>query len=377
MLLCLLALPGCPPTETPGYSPDGKTIALVATDPSTKRNAVWIYDIQQQVARAHHVPADWNVTNVQWIGPQLWVECMRTVTTGEQAILCPFDPKRDEFAEAPRIVRRSLLAGSIRFAIAAHAGTPALFVESDDPEQHEIYTFNNPHPMLVQGRLDVLSAGGGWSVQPLFTANGATADLREVVVSDATGAKRCTISATQIALACHRNARTPRAARVSRDEKVVALAFDTETIYRNHPRKYTFGVFSAETGQLLWAGGSDSMDGVPLVQRDQLCTIELVGREVYVGEKPFNLGGGEPADPPKHRFALVRHQPGKTSSQADGQRTVMFEYDLGNESFIQSFAPSPDGSQMLVAVSGARPRLLFVPIKADAGAADAKSVELK
>src|SRR5206468_7222339 len=135
---------------------------------------------------------------------------------------------------------------------------------------------------------------------------GATRDLREVQVLDDAGNQACRITAEAIAPACHRNPRMPVAARLAADKSVVALVFGTDTIFRNHERKYTFGVYSVQNGELLWGGGSDSMDGVPLVSREDAWSIELVDRQVYTGEKPFNLGGGEAPDPPKNRFSLVR-----------------------------------------------------------------------
>src|SRR4051794_12051908 len=66
ILSLLLVLPGCPPTETPGYSPDGKTIALVAFDPKAKRSALWLYDVQTRTARPHLAPKGWTMSGVQW-----------------------------------------------------------------------------------------------------------------------------------------------------------------------------------------------------------------------------------------------------------------------------------------------------------------------
>lgn len=395
-VLGLLAMAGCPPTETPGYSPDGKTIALVAFDPPAKRNAIWLYDVKKQLARAHHVPGDWTVRNVQWIGSQLWAECTRPMELDEQQphengrgatsqpapatefLLSPFDPRTNNFvAGAPRIVRQSLVADSIKMALGMNEGKPALFVESDDPNEHEIYSLPDLHVKRVDRPLALLTAGRGWTVQVLSIDEGITSGLRGVAVLNRAGERVCAIAADEIRHACHRYARFPIAARVSIDESVVALAFETETIFRNHPRKYTLGVFAANTGKLLWAGGSDSMTGVPVVRREEVWTIEFVDRKVYTGDKPFNLGGGDIPDPPRNRFALVRHRPGKSPSQWDGQRDVIFDYEGGPGMFVRSFAPAPDGSQLLVAADGPQPRLLFVPVKPDATAKDVRVVELK
>jgi hypothetical protein len=395
-VLILLVLSGCPPTETPGYSPDGKTIALVAFDRTSGRNAVWLYDVAKQVAQAHHVPGEWTVINAQWIGPQLWVECSRSVPmkdpkTGEKLageagrpvmanehLLCPFDAANDDFVSgAPRIVRQSLIGDTIRWAIGTHEGKPALFVESDEADHHEIYTLPGLSKVEGDGSLDLLPAGGGWSVRVMTVDQGATRELREVQLLDDAGQQVCRMTAEAIAPACHRGPRLPVAARIAADKSVIALAFDTDTIFRNHERKYTFGVFSVPGGKLLWAGGSDSMDGVPLVSREEAWSIELVERKVYTGEKPFNLGGGEAPDPPKNRFSLVRHRPGKSPGQWDGQRDVVFTYALGENIVVRSFAPSPDGSHFLVTADGPKPCLLFVPIRTDAGAKDVKVVELK
>jgi hypothetical protein len=391
----LLALAGCPPTETPGYSPDGGRIALVALDPTAQDNAVWIYDVQRHEARAHHVAAGWNVINARWIGPQLWVECTRPVegkkpatpekvlagaeqpTALDEHLLCPFDLDRDDFVSgAPHILRQSTF-GEIKWAVGSDRGQMALFVDSDDADHHEIYTLPDLHKTAAEGPLELLPAGRGWCVREVNDDRGAYKDLREVIVLNPEGKESCRIHADAIAPACHGHARHVLAARMAEDQSTVALAFGTETIFRNHPRKYTFGVFAVNSGALMWAGGSDSMEGVPLVKHDEVWTIEFVDRRVYTGEKPVNLGGGEAPDPPKDRFALVRHRPGKSPSQFDGQREVVLTYQLGNRLAVTNFAPSPDGSQILLTADGPHPRLLFVPIGPAVEAKDVKVVELK
>ena len=390
-VLSVWLLAGCPPTETPGYSPDSKQIALAAYDPGSKKGVVWLYDVARKTATPHIAPDDWDVWNVQWVGGQLWVTCGKHATAEETErflgqkpattapvvrdwLITSFDPAKDDFVPgAPRVTRQTMIADFACFT-SRYNGRDAIFIEGEDADSYDVYTLPELKTTIHE-RLNLLPAGRGWNVRLLSHSTGAASEIVAAQVEEPGGKVAATISAKEMAAACFRNARFPRAARISPDQSVVALAFNTETIFRRHPRKYTFGVFEIKSGKLLWAGGTDSIDGIPLVQRDQAWAIELVDRKVYLGERtPFD--NSEMADPPKDRFQLVRHRPGEESGQWAGQRDVIFVYDLEKGTQVRDFAASPDGSHFLVTGDGLRPQLLFVPIRGDARPKDVTAVKL-
>jgi len=141
--------------------------------------------------------------------------------------------------------------------------------------------------------------------------------------------------------------------------------------------KYTFGVFGIRDGKLLWAGGSDSYFGTPVVKPREVWTLEMVGRNVYTGERTVAaLVEGRAKDPPARRFALVRLTPGEKANYSGAKRQIVFGFDLGKGFSAGEFAPSPDGSRFLLTVNGATPKLLFIPIGQDTTPADVSTVTL-
>src|SRR5262249_34246867 len=126
-----------------------------------------------------------------------------------------------------------------------------------------------------------------------------------------------------------------------------------------------------------WHGSSDSLPGTPLVKHDEVWTLEMLGRNVYTGERTAAMMLDQPKDPPANRFALVRHRPVRGAADEPAARDEILKTDLGDGGIAGDFAPSPDGSTFLLAVNrDQRPRLLFIPIKPSVEERDVTTVEL-
>ena len=158
---------------------------------------------------------------------------------------------------------------------------------------------------------------------------------------------------------------------------LILMVFDTKTVFRRSEHKYTFGVFGVRDGKLLWAGGSNSYLGTPLVKPREVWTLEMVGRDVDTGDRTAAALLERPAeDSPARRFALVRLTPGGKADRSRAKRQIIFGYDLGKGFSAGEFAPSPDRSQFLLTVNGATPKLLFIPIGQGTTPADMIAVPL-
>jgi hypothetical protein len=163
-------------------------------------------------------------------------------------------------------------------------------------------------------------------------------------------------------------------ARISRDGKAVLLYF------RNN-RMDTFGVFETGTGKLLWAYSNRHIGfGTPLVSRTEVWAVEQENLT-----RPTTTPAGKPAarDKPATSpaqatgiaVALVRYAPSGQGDPPAGKREVIYKYSIQGAVRLGNFAPSPDGSHFVAAVSGEPPRLLFMPLAG--GAKDVRVVELK
>jgi len=73
----LLLVGACFPEGMPGYSPDGKTVAVVTKLKDAGDGALWLYDVQTKTARAHRMPDGWSLNSAKWLGDKLWVVCQR------------------------------------------------------------------------------------------------------------------------------------------------------------------------------------------------------------------------------------------------------------------------------------------------------------
>ncbi len=392
MCCAALTCAGCVPTDMPAYSSDGKLIALSLKQSSGLE--LWTYDVTAKKARFHPMPDKWEFMSAQWLGSRLCVVCSRNVSE-------PKADKADTAASRPAhktasrveylfaefdLQRNRFLGASIKLheALGLNPWKLGPFVAGFDQEhflyvprqkgEPSLYSIRDLKKVKKTARPGHRPAGRGWSVRVSSDEDGRE---HEVEVFDKTGKKTCKIVHQALSRAAYRGGREPRYARVSRDGKVLLLAFTTETIFRNHPYKYTFGVFETKTGELLWTGSSDSMVGTPIVKEDEFWTIEMVGRKVYTGDKAFNLGGRIP-DAPLTRFVMARHFPNeKKPISLINMRVEVITHDLGEGSVVSQFAPSPDESQFLLAVSGKKPRLMFIPVRKKVAEKDIVTVELK
>jgi hypothetical protein len=404
LLVCLtgLALPGCLPGEMPSYTPDGKQVVFVAGGPGSKTDALWVYDLQRKTA-APYLPTDrWAIVAAQWTGGQLWVQCSRDEkapedekasaaaigkaagrpTREKEFIWLRFDLPTERFVKGEGFSRLAdAIAPLPAPFIAGFKGKPMLFVSmvKDKDTSRDVFPFsiydpagagNSAAAVIKVARTE--PAGRAWSLRCTErdpykgegTFEGLTRELVAVEVYDDKGRKTCTIAGDTIAPICHRgNARFPTYARVSDDASVILLAFDTKTIFRGHPNKYTFGVFDTKSGKLLWSGVSDSMRGTPLVTRQAVWTLEEVGRKAYTGEQtPAALVAGPQEAPHDDAFRLVRRLPGKQPTEAGPCDEVLVR-KLGQGDWVEEFAPDPKRENFLVAVTGNQPQLLVVPIR--------------
>jgi len=398
----LLLMGACLPQGMPGYSPDGKTIAVVTKRKDARGGTLWLYDVQTKTARAHRMPNGWSLKSVKWLGDKLWVVCERDAgqkkdpktgkpvidrKTGKpvrvtRTVCAEFDPRKNALSAKRRL---AMTFWTVPF-LAGYEGKPALFsVNLRDNTAlgkmaYDVLSFPQLKKLATVEQPRVLPAGHGWTLRLVSKAatDGPTSDLVATEVVDGRGRKIATISAAEIAPACFRGVRYPVYARLSADKTVILMVFGTETIHRRHARKYTFGVFGVRNGKLLWAGGSDSHFGTPVVKPREVWTLEMVGRDVDTGERTAAaLLEKRVEDPPPRRFALVRLSPGGEGGYSGAKkRQIVFACDLGKGLSAGEFAPSPDGAQFLLTVNGAKPKLLFVPIGRKTTPADLVAVPL-
>jgi len=385
----------------PGYSPDGKTIAVVTKLKDALDGTLWLYDVQAKTAQAHRMPDGWRLNSAKWLGDKLWVVCQRDAgqkkdpktgkpvidkKTGKPALVtktvfAEFDPRTNALSAKRRL---AMTFWTVPF-LAGYEGKPALFsVNLKDSTPigkiaYDVLSLPQLKKLATVEQPSMLSVGHGWVLRAVSKAatDGMTSDLVATEVVDDKGRKIATISAAEIAPACYGGVRSPVYARLSADKTVILMVFSTETIFRRLKHKYTFGVFGVRDGKLLWAGGSDSYFGTPVVKPREVWTLEMVGRNVYTGERTVAaLVEGRAKDPPARHFALVRLTPGGKADYSSAKRQIVFVCDLGKGLSAGEFTPSPDRSRFLLTVNGATPKLLFIPIGQGTTPADVSAVPL-
>ena len=244
---------------------------------------------------------------------------------------------------------------------------------------YDVLSFGQLKKLATVEQSETLPLGHGWALREVSKVrpDGMTSDLVVTEVVDDKGRKIATMSAAEIAPACYRGVRSPAYARLSADKTVILMVFSTDTIFRRYKHKYTFGVFGIRDGKLLWAGSSDSCLGTPVVKPREVWTLEMVGRNVWTGERTAAaLTEKQVEDPPARRFALVRLTPGGKVNYSGGKRKIVFVCDLGKGLSAGEFAPSPDRSRFLLTVNGPTPKLMFIPIGQGTTSADTSTVPL-
>jgi len=298
-----------------------------------------------------------------------------------KTVFAEFDPRTNTLSAKRRL---AMTFWSMPF-LAGYEGKLALF--SANPRDstpvgkiaYDVLSFPQLKKLATVEQPSMLSVGHGWLLREVSKVrpDGMTSDLVSTHIFDDKGQETVTISAAEIAPACYQGVRSPVYARLSADKTVILMVFDTETILRRLKHKYTFGVFGIRDGKLLWAGGSDSFFGTPVVKPREVWTLEMVGRNVYTGERTVAALVERPVkDPPARRFALVRLTPGGKANYSGGKRKIVFVCDLGKGLSAGEFAPSPDRSRFLLTVNGPTPKLLFIPIGQDTTSADTSTVPL-
>jgi len=244
---------------------------------------------------------------------------------------------------------------------------------------YDVLSFPQLKKLATVEQPRILPVGHGWTLRLVskVSPDDVTTELVAAEVVDDKGRKIATTSAAEIARACYRGARSPVYARLSADKTVILMVFDTRTIFRRYKHKYTFGVFGTRDGKLLWAGGSDSYFGTPVIKPREVWTLEMVGRDVDTGDRTAAALLAKPVkDPPARRFALVRLTPDGEAGHSGAKRQIVFVCDLGEGFSAGEFAPSPDGSRFLLTVNGTTPKLLFIPIGQKTRPADVSAVPL-
>jgi hypothetical protein len=437
LALAMLALvTGCPPSDMPSYSADGRHIAVISRDVKGVKT-LWLVDAESNKSMKCPLSGNWTLEAAQWIDNDLWVYRSRDAgewkdpNTGKPEFNKDGQPLHAlEFELAKFDAKtKSLVGGTIELAkilpdiseqepvVIGFQEKLRLLVKNEHwmedrqkPYSFDVYALENLSKLTSVALKDFKPAGRGWWIQNKEDtrdfatrtsfriarkgAGGAlgadekqikkglerssdvpgTADLVAVDVYNATGKKACTIRADEIAPASYRDVRFPAYARIAVDDSAILLVFDTSTIFRQHPHKYTFGMFDTKSGKLLWNGASDSLVGTPLVKRDEVWTLEMVDRKVYTGERtPAATFEAPREDPPQSKFALTNYR--RTAKEA--AREEVFQHDLGKTGTVGQFAPSPDGSVFLVTVdNGQRPLLLRVPINRTTTAKQVTATEL-
>jgi len=410
--ICLCAtigvtLVGCRPKGIPAYSPDRSFIVLAVRSSRKADGQLWTYSVKDKTATLHPMPRTWKLSSLQWLGSDLWLHCLRDVgvrkdpETGEPVIdKKTGKPVRDieETFSRYSLENDTLIPGPFDppnchvglmgdVFIGGYRRRPVIFATNPWASKksgegifaYDMYSLDNLKKIGSRGFTKMMSAGYGWVVRTLGVRdNHLTRNLTAVQVVNDRGRETCRIGAEAIAPICHRGgARFPAYARVAPDGSAMLLVFGTETIFRNHPKKYTFGVFSTDTGRMLYCGATDGIDGTPLVGDEESWCIEQVGRKVYLGEKTLGMAlTPQPAPASASGCALVCFRIDAESDEKRSIREEVLNYELGDGGFVEDYAPDAKTGMMLVAVSGKRPRLLMIPLRKDANAADIISVEL-
>ena len=377
--LGLVLLSACFPTEMPGYSPDGKLVALAGTDPAFNKSIVYLYNVETKQVQRLHMPGLWAVENVCWLGDRLWVTCEHRKSEEEFEFLATqYDPVKRSFVDGALKLEGESLEDVGAFVI-AHEGKQVLLVMRPEEGGEHVYDIYSLPELKKTGRLtgpEVIPAGWGWSVRVHSKKKDhLTRDVVGIEVFDGSGRKAFEVPLSDMPAAAHSNPRFPRMARVSADGSVIGIAFGAEEI-RRPTHRYSFGVWDTKTGKNLWTDVSDSMEGLPLLKRDEAWSIEFVGRQVR-HVSPLRGHVQEDNDPPYEtamdRFSLVYYL---AKPLRQRERRMVLTYSLPEGCEVRGFAPSPDGTHMLLAADGPSPRLLFIPLKEDVTEKDVRVVQL-
>ena len=399
LLVFLLLCVGCELRDVPCFSPDGKEIAFrirpergdAKVAPDVRE--VGILTLADGKIRKFTLPEKFSASGLVWIGPHLFVDASRpkkVVKKGEgthDLFYLVLDQATDKFSEAPfkpHIVRTPFVG---RFK-----GKPCIYVADMDTEKTKIYSADDlkligslPFEANNAGREWFTHVAQGVVTRPIIEGEHSKwilesmapdkrtvtrKEMTGVEVFDANSRKVCTLTPDEIAKASYRGARKPLCARVFEDGRKIFLGFETDTIYRQHPKEYTFGVFDTKTGALLWKGASNALRGIPVVTSDAVYILEAKERKRYTGERTAAalVAGPARTSEPTSELVLARHT-------AKG-RDVVVDVKLGDGERASRYSASPDGKTIVVLVEGPNPRLLLIPVKKRVATKELRSVPL-
>jgi len=366
LLIALVALgvAGCFPDEMPGYLAGGKVVAALAADANGAK-VLWTYDLDTRRSEPHLPPEDWQIQSARMLGDQAWVRLQRqregntpAEPTWEYSCM-RFDPARKAFVSGPpELARKDWLWGAIATAYQGRkcilrerpGGSYAVYSLPDLERAEELASLHKPMP-----------AGRWWWLQIRPESDeepGAPASRLDVY--NPNGRLACTIWAAE-ANKAGQELRPPLLARVSADGKAIFLAYGREP--------YSFGVLDARTGRFLWGGKARSLVGVPIVRRGEVWTLAAAGREE------------EPPDDPSQKVtrqavALIRHKSGGEADENGVTGRTVLELPVDADLRSARYAPTPDGSQLVVILEGKPPRLLFIPAKEGVKEEDVRAADL-
>jgi len=399
LLVLLLFCVGCEPEDTPCFSPDGKEVAFLIepergnAEVPTGAREVGILTLADGKIRTFTLPGKWTAHGLVWAGPRLIVnvsrprEVIKVQGQTREGLYLVLDRATGKFAETPlkSPLLRTPFAGRFQ-------GKPCIYVANMETKQTKAY---RPDDFKEIGSLPfgVKNAGRQWFIhtatavvtKPIIEGEHTkwilesmdpdkrTATRKEmtgVEVFDPNSRKVCTLAPGEIAKACWRGAREPLCARVFADGTKIFLGFGTDTIFRQCPTEYTFGVFDTRTGVLLWKGASNALRGIPVATSDAVYILEARERKRYTGERTAAalVAGPARTSEPTSELVLARHT-------AKG-RDVVVDVKLGDGEQASRYSASPDGKTIVVLVEGPKPRLLLIPVRKRVATGELRSVPL-
>ena len=349
----------CIPDELPAWTNQGRTIVALDKDAAQ----VWTHDLKTG-ASGRHKPADtWKPYQAMMLGGQMWLlGADPKADDPKELIARRFDPSTGKFTPPPagihseRLVRRTFAA--------SHKGKTCLFMVGEEGTQ--VLSLPDLKKQATLATAPRRPAGHFWWLQIAYrTDDDGDNRIDRIDVYDARTRKQCAISGAEARKADADETGNLMYSRVSRDGKLLLLAFGGRG-------PETFGVFDTATGKCLWSARAEEyLVGSPVIRRNEVWTLERVA-----GKAPTTAPAGDTGKRPElDHVGLIRHSPGPDGK---GKREIILHYPALPDMKIDHFSPSPDNSQFVMQVTGqTSSRLLLIPIRKDATAKDVRVIELK
>jgi hypothetical protein len=371
-----LLLMGCVPSDVPSMAPDGNQIVCVqSAEPAVQQDGkrakpehtLVLVNLTSASATPIQVDAKWEVMGAAWIGDRLVVgasEPLAQPTSGgpsRRAVIFFYDT-------ATKALSPTGMSWDIESlpTLGSFKGKPAWFTIDDKRKATLIFSADGQQELgSLPGRRE--PAGGNWRTRILSKEKSEplTTDLIGVEISDGDGVVACMVPESEIAKACTRQARQPELCVMSPDGARVVMAFNTETIFRQAETEYTFGMFDVANGKLLFAGGSNALRGVPLIDRESIIVVEAEDRN----RKPVEFTSAPPRLQPSSKPVLVRH------TKAGREILSRIPIDEATDS-VSCYAFTPDRAQCILQVAGPNPRLVIMPVAKDVALGQCRQIPL-